>query len=103
SPLDESRLLRRHRRRGRRAQAARREEPPHGTRPRRLISTDEPKRSSTMMRPSIFVVLGVALAAAMAPHPAASQTPAKITIGTGTAADFLPAFIARDKGIFAKH
>ena len=51
----------------------------------------------------MFLVLGVALAAAMAPHPAASQTPVKITIGTGTAADFLPVFIARDKGLFAKH
>ena len=56
-----------------------------------------------MIRPGIFLILGVALAAAMAPHQAASETQAKITIGTGTAADFLPAYIARDKGLFAKH
>jgi NitT/TauT family transport system substrate-binding protein len=35
--------------------------------------------------------------------PAFGQVPAKITIGTGTAVDFLPAFVARDTGIFAKH
>ncbi len=35
--------------------------------------------------------------------PAFGQAPAKITIGTGTAVDFLPAFVARDTGIFAKH
>jgi NitT/TauT family transport system substrate-binding protein len=35
--------------------------------------------------------------------PAAGQTPAPIKIGLGPAVDFLPAFVARDKGIFAQH
>ena len=55
-----------------------------------------------MMKRGVLCVLAAALAAA-APSPAASQAPARITIGVGTAADFLPAFIARDKGLFAKH
>jgi NitT/TauT family transport system substrate-binding protein len=35
--------------------------------------------------------------------PAASQTFAPIKVGLGPAVDFLPAFVARDQGIFAKH
>jgi NitT/TauT family transport system substrate-binding protein len=35
--------------------------------------------------------------------PAASQTSAPIKVGLGPAVDFLPAFVARDQGIFAKH
>jgi len=35
--------------------------------------------------------------------PAASQTLTPIKIGLGPAVDFLPAFVARDQGIFAKH
>jgi NitT/TauT family transport system substrate-binding protein len=76
---------------------------PQGARPRRLKRSDEPQGSFTMIKPSLFLALGAALVAAAAPHPAASQAPAKITIGTGKEADFLPAFVARDKGLFAKH
>jgi NitT/TauT family transport system substrate-binding protein len=39
----------------------------------------------------------------LAPFPAASQAPAKVTVALGTAVDFLPAFVAKDTGIFAKH
>src|SRR5215467_12380369 len=35
--------------------------------------------------------------------PAAGQTPTPLKIGLGPAVDFLPAFVARDQGIFAKH
>ena len=35
--------------------------------------------------------------------PATSQTPTPLKIGLGPAVDFLPAFVARDQGIFAKH
>lgn len=35
--------------------------------------------------------------------PAAGQTPMPIKVGLGPAVDFLPAFVARDQGIFAKH
>ena len=35
--------------------------------------------------------------------PAAGQTPMPLKVGLGPAVDFLPAFVARDQGIFAKH
>ncbi len=35
--------------------------------------------------------------------PAVSQTPTPLKVGLGPAVDFLPAFVARDQGIFAKH
>ncbi len=43
------------------------------------------------------------LATAVATQPASSQALPKITVGLGPAVDFLPAFVARDKGIFEKH
>jgi NitT/TauT family transport system substrate-binding protein len=35
--------------------------------------------------------------------PAASRTPTPLKLGLGPALDFLPAFVARDQGVFAKH
>ena len=35
--------------------------------------------------------------------PATAQVPRPIKVGLGPAVDFLPAFVARDQGIFAKH
>ena len=47
---------------------------------------------------------GLALLLPLAPiAPAAGQAPAPIKIGLGPAVDFLPAYVARDQGIFAKH
>ena len=43
------------------------------------------------------------LLAALACSSGALAQPAKITIAHATASDFLPAFVAKEKGIFAKH
>jgi len=44
-----------------------------------------------------------AAAVALASPPAAGQTPSKVTVALGTAVDFLPAFVAKETGIFARH
>ena len=50
------------------------------------------------------LVAAVALLAPLAAiAPAACQTSTPIKVGLGPAVDFLPAFVARDRGIFAKH
>lgn len=50
------------------------------------------------------LVAAVALLAPLAAiAPAACQTSTPIKVGLGPAVDFLPAFVARDQGIFAKH
>lgn len=51
---------------------------------------------------SLFISLAL-LAPLAFTMPARSQTPAQIKVGLGPAVDFLPAFVARDQGIFAKH
>jgi NitT/TauT family transport system substrate-binding protein len=51
---------------------------------------------------SLVAALAV-LAPLAAIAPAASQTSTPIKVGLGPAVDFLPAFVARDQGIFAKH
>src|SRR5580704_16492161 len=46
----------------------------------------------------------IIFAAALVPAlPAASQNLTPVKIGLGPAVDFLPAFVARDEGFFAKH
>jgi NitT/TauT family transport system substrate-binding protein len=55
------------------------------------------------MRTARWLALLWAAAALLAPPPADAQTPAKITVALGTAVDFLPAFVAKDTGIFAQH
>src|ERR1700728_1526465 len=42
-------------------------------------------------------------AAALGVPPPAAQAPSKITVALGTAVDFLPAFVAKDTGIFTRH
>jgi NitT/TauT family transport system substrate-binding protein len=50
------------------------------------------------------LIIVFALLSPIAPiFPAVGQTPAPVKIGLGPAVDFLPAFVARDKGIFAQH
>jgi NitT/TauT family transport system substrate-binding protein len=50
-----------------------------------------------------FIVALALLAPLASVAPAAGQTPTPIKVGLGPAVDFLPAFVARDQGIFAKH
>ena len=57
-----------------------------------------------MLKLSCGAVALAALIFASAPTPpAAAQKLAPVKIGLGPAVDFLPAFVARDQGIFAKH
>ena len=49
------------------------------------------------------VTVALALSPLSAIPPAAGQAPTPLKIGLGPAVDFLPAFVARDEGIFAKH
>jgi NitT/TauT family transport system substrate-binding protein len=57
-----------------------------------------------MLKLSRGVFAAIALAVVLVPAlPAASQSLVPIKIGLGPAVDFLPAFVARDEGIFAKH
>ena len=59
--------------------------------------------SATFLR---RVLIGMATVAAFAPAAVVAQTPAaltKVTIGYGPANSWIPAFVAKDQGIFAKH
>ncbi len=57
-----------------------------------------------MVKNRLMIALAAfALSGALAPLPAASQTQAKLSIGIGFAVDFLPAFVAKDTGIFDRH
>jgi len=50
------------------------------------------------------LIIALALVSPLAPiAPAASQAPTALKVGLGPAVDFLPALVARDQGIFAKH
>lgn len=50
----------------------------------------------------LFAFLWTCALAALLAHPASAQQ-VKLNVGYTTAADFVPAFVAKDKGIFAKH
>ena len=52
---------------------------------------------------SLWFPVYALLATTIAAQPSSSQALPKITVGLGPAVDFLPAFVARDKGIFEKH
>ncbi len=51
----------------------------------------------------LVIALGALLALPFASGAAAAQTPTKINLAYAVAADFLPAFVAQDEGIFARH
>jgi NitT/TauT family transport system substrate-binding protein len=50
-----------------------------------------------------LLLLGSLIVGALAPQTAASQPMTKMNIGYGFAADFLPAFVAKEEKIFEKH
>ncbi|MGH8100244.1 MAG: hypothetical protein ACREIW_03035, partial [Chthoniobacterales bacterium] len=43
------------------------------------------------------------IALLLVPLPAASETLTKISVGLGTSIDFLPAYVAKETGIFVRH